>query len=128
MHSSTRRTAFNTALRGRGLLARVLAGILLVLQVFVVGAVPVLDAGEDHSGTVILHVEDAQQSDCPVSHGAGDCQFCQAISLLRALPMGAVATSQPTGLRAEALPMSVLEGAPALVFLSGNTSRAPPRA
>lgn len=128
MASSSRRTAFNAALLGRGFVARVLAGMLLVLQVFVVGAVPVLDAGEDHSGKIVLHVEDAQQNDCPASHDAGDCQFCQAISLLRGLPVGGDATPQPTGLRALALPMDVREGAPALVFLSGNTSRAPPRA
>jgi hypothetical protein len=109
-------------------MARVLAGMLLVLQVFVVGAIPVLDAGTDHTEQVVVHIEDAQHSDCPASHDAESCQLCQAISSLRGVPSSAGAMPQPTGPRAVALPLDVVEGAPALGFLSGNSSRAPPRA
>jgi hypothetical protein len=128
MTPSPRPATLAAALVGRGLLARVMAGVLLVLQVFVVGAVPVLDAATDHADKVVVHIEDAQQSDCPASHDAEDCQLCQAHTQLRGLPVAAGSLPQPTGPRAVALPMDVLEGAPALVFLAGNTSRAPPRA
>jgi hypothetical protein len=128
MSTPSRRSAISAALAGRGLMARMLAGMLLVLQVFVVGAVPVLDAGTDHTEQVVIHIEDAQNSDCPASHDAEDCQLCQALSSLRAIPGSAGALPQPTGPRAVSLPMDVLVGAPALVFLSGNSSRAPPRA
>jgi hypothetical protein len=110
------------------MLARVVAGLLLVLQVFVVGAVPVLDAAEDHSERVVVHIEDAQHNDCPASHDADDCQLCQVLSSLRGLPGEAGALPQPTGPRAVALPLDVVDGAPTLGFLSGNSSRAPPRA
>ena len=102
--------------------------MLLVLQVFVVGAVPVLDAAADHSEKVVLHIEDAQHNDCPTSHDADDCQLCQVLSSLRGLPGAAGALPQPTGPRAVALPLDVVDGAPTLGFLSGNSSRAPPRA
>lgn len=128
MAPSSRHSVLAAALLGRGVVARALAGMLLVLQVFVVGAVPVLDAGADHADRVVVHIEDAQERDCPASHDADDCQLCQALSLLRGLPVATGSMPQPTGPRAFAPPMDVLEGAPALVFLAGNTSRAPPRA
>jgi len=128
MSTTSRHSALAAALLGRGLMARVMAGMLLVLQAFVVGAVPVLDAGADHSEQVVVHIEDSQNNDCPVSHDAEDCQLCQVLSAIRGLPGGSGAMPQPTGPRAAAPPMDVWEGAPALVFLSGNTSRAPPRA
>jgi len=128
MSTTARRSAISAALAGRGLMARMLVGMLLVLQVFVVGAVPVLDAGTDHAERVVVHIEDAQHNDCPASHDAEDCQLCQALSSLRGIPGAAGALPQPTGPRTVSLPMDVLEGAPALVFLSGNSSRAPPRA
>jgi hypothetical protein len=109
-------------------MARVMAGVLLVLQVFVVGAIPVLDAGADHSEKVVLHIEDSQQSDCPASHDAEDCQLCQVLSAMRGLPVASGALPQPTGPRVLPIPTDDWDGAPALVFLTGNTSRAPPRA
>lgn len=128
MSTASRRSSLAAALLGRGTVARVMAGLLLVLQVFAVGAVPVLDAASDHSDRVVVHIEDAQQSDCPASHDADDCQLCQVLSSLRGLPGAAGALPQPTGPRAVALPLDVVEGAPTLGFLAGNSSRAPPRA
>lgn len=110
------------------MLARVMAGMLLVLQGFVVGVVPVLDTAADHSDEVVVHIEDAQHNDCPSSHGADDCQLCQVLSSLRGLPGVVGALPQPTGPRAVAVPLDVVDGAPALGFLAGNSSRAPPRA
>lgn len=128
MTAPSRRFSLAAALLGRGRVARAVAALLLVLQGFVVGAVPVLDAETDHSGKVVVHIEDAQQSDCPATHDAEDCQLCQVLSAQRGLPAAAGALPQPTGPRIAALPMDVRDGAPSLVFLAGNTSRAPPAA
>jgi len=128
MTETPRRFVLAAALFGRGFVARVVAGTLLVLQVFAVGAVPVLDALSDHSERVVLHVEDAQNNDCPASHGAEDCQLCQVLSAMRGLPVASGALPQPIGASALAVPTRDRDGARALGFLNGNTSRAPPRA
>jgi hypothetical protein len=112
---------------GRGRLGRLLAATLLALQVFVVGAVPVLDAATEHVDRVVVHVEDAQQGDCPASHDAEDCQLCQVLSAVRGMP--AERATPPLSAVALALPpMDAEDRVPALVFLFGNSSRAPPRA
>lgn len=113
---------------GRGRLGRLLAAMLLALQVFVVGAVPVLDAATDHADRVVLHIEDAQQGDCPASHDAEDCQLCQALSAMRGIPAERGAPILPIVALALPQPVDAEDRVPALVFLSGNSSRAPPRA
>jgi len=126
MTARPRRSAFSAALAGRGLGTRLIAGFLLAFQLFAVGAVPVLDAETDHSAKVVLHVEDAEQNQCPVSHDLADCQLCQVVTAVRGVPAAAASAPKPSGSRAAPLPMDVWAGAPALVFLSGNSSRAPP--
>ena len=107
---------------------RVMAALLLMVQLFAVGAVPIFDGRADHSEKVVLHVEDAQERDCPASHDAGDCRLCQVLCSLRGLPSNVGAEGRPALVRVAAAPVDVVDGAPTLVFLSGNASRAPPRA
>ncbi len=113
---------------GRGALGRLLAVVLLVLQVFVVGVVPVLDAATDHVDGVVVHVEDAQQGDCPASHDADDCQLCQLLSAVRGMPAERGTPTVPTVALALPQPVDAEVRVPALVFLAGHSSRAPPRA
>ena len=126
MTAPTRRSMLVTALFARGAVARVLAGLLLVLQGFVTGAVPVLDGRADHSEKIVIHVEDAQEQNCPASHDAEDCQLCQAFSSLRGVPANAGAEGRPELVRVAGAPVDAVQGALSLVFLSGNASRAPP--
>lgn len=128
MPTSARPANSAAARLGRGAIGRLLAAVLLVLQVFVVGAVPVLDAATEHTERVVLHVEDAQQGDCPASHDAEDCQLCQVLSAVRGIPAEGQAVPLPAVARATMQPVAAQGRAPAHVFLSGNSSRAPPRA
>jgi hypothetical protein len=128
MPTPARHAVAATAQFGRGTLSRLLAAVLLVLQIFVVGAVPVLDAATDHVDRVVVHVEDAQQGDCPASHDAEDCQLCQLLSAVRGMPAERGTPTVPTVALALPQPVDAEDDVPALVFLAGNSSRAPPRA
>lgn len=128
MPTPARHAVAATAQLGRGTLGRLLAAVLLVLQVFVVGAVPVLDAATDHVDQVVVHVEDAQQGDCPASHDAEDCQLCQVLSAVRGMLADSGPMAVPMVTRALPQPVDAEDRVPALVFLAGNSSRAPPRA
>ncbi len=65
---------------------RLAAVLLLAFQVFGTAAVPVLDGALTHVAEVVVHIEDAGQRDCPVSHHAADCGVCQMVQHGRALP------------------------------------------
>lgn len=128
MSTPARHAVAATAQFGRGTLGRLLAVVLLALQVFVAGVVPVLDAATDHVERVVVHVEDAQQGDCPASHDAEDCQLCQVLSAVRGMPTEGGSMPVPMVARALPQPVDAEDRVPALVFLAGNSSRAPPRA
>jgi len=117
---STRGPAFR-----RGPLARVLAGLWMVLHLAVVAAVPVADAYVGHTDEIVAHWEDAERSDCPASHPAGDCQLCQVLVSARALPAHS-ATPVFLGAGVPRPPAGRERVAVAATFLSGHSSRAPP--
>jgi hypothetical protein len=128
MPTPARHAVAATVQFGRGSLGHLLAAALLVLQVFVVGVVPVLDATTDHVERVVVHVEDAQQGDCPASHDSEDCRLCQVLSAMRGMPTEGGSMPVPMAARAFPQPVDAEDRVPSLVFLAGNSSRAPPRA
>ncbi len=65
--------------RRRGLLARVLVGGWLLLQIGLVAAVPVVDARVGHADQVVAHWEDASDTSCPPLHDTAVCQLCQQV-------------------------------------------------
>jgi hypothetical protein len=109
----------------RGPFARLLAGVWMVVHLLIVAAVPVADAHMGHTDEIVAHWEDAEQSDCPASHPAGDCQLCQVLVSARALP---AQSATPVLLAAEGsrLPAGYERVALAASFLAGHSSRAPP--
>ncbi len=123
---SSAQPASRPAVRGRGPLARLVAGIWLLVYVGLVGATPVADAFVDHGAEVVLHVEDADGGHCPASHGDELCQICQFAQGLRAVqaPSGVVLVSD---VAASASAPGARGTAPSdLQFLDGRSSRAPP--
>jgi len=123
-------TAFRALSRqprhSRGALARVLAGLWLVLHVFVVAAAPVADGLVDHGDAVVVHMEDADGGQCPASHGPEACDLCQLAQGMRGLAGQAKALTVPAVARASALPVSRVTHPVAFEFLEGHSSRAPP--
>jgi hypothetical protein len=109
----------------RGPFARVLAGLWMVVYLVVVTAVPVADAYVGHGDEIVAHWEDAEQSNCPASHAAGECQVCQILVSARALPASHV-TPSLLGSDASRLPADAQRIALTATFLTGNSSRAPP--
>jgi hypothetical protein len=65
--------------RSRGALARVLAGLWLVLHVFTVAGLPVADGFVDHGDAAVAHFEDADGGTCPADHGTQHCDLCQLL-------------------------------------------------
>ena len=124
---STRAAQFST--RGpalqRGTLARLFAGLWMVVHLLIVAAVPIADAHMGHTDEVVAHWEDAEQSDCPASHPVGDCQLCQVLVSARALP---AQSATPMFMEAEGsrLPIGHERAVFAATFLAGHSSRAPP--
>lgn len=109
----------------RGPLARLLAGLWVVVHLLVVAAVPVADAFAGHADEIVAHWEDAEQSDCPAEHAAGDCQLCQLLVTGRALPASS-ATPSLVGAEASRIPVGHDRAALAASLLAGHSSRAPP--
>ncbi len=109
----------------RGPLARVLAGLFLLLHVFTVAALPVADGLADHSDAVVVHIEDAEGGHCPASHHAS-CDLCQFAHGLRAVASDAGAYGIPAVSRQSLPPVDALTLPGGLAFLDGNASRAPP--
>lgn len=121
-------SASTTARRARPLqrpLARVLAGLWLVLHVFAVAGLPVADGFADHGEAVVVHVEDADGGDCPSPHGES-CDLCQMAHGLRALEARGAELRVPTVERQVLAPARALAHPAALEFLDGRSSRAPP--
>lgn len=109
---------------GRGALARLLAGLWLVVHAAVVGGAPILDAGVEH-GQVVAHWEDASDTSCPPRHDASACPLCQIASA-----EGRAPTDRPAALPAlgrSELPPTEESPHPASHPETGwNASRAPP--
>lgn len=109
----------------RGPLARVLAGVWLLLHVFTVAALPVADGLADHSDAVVAHIEDAEGGHCPASHHAS-CDLCQFAHGLRAVAGDAGAYAIPAVSRQSLPPVGTVTLPGDLAFLDGHASRAPP--
>lgn len=106
---------------------RALAPLVVALHLFLAVAVPVLDAQAAHADRVVVHIEDAQQSDCPASHTTEDCQLCQLLTSTRFGASTALAPLPPA-LQASPRPEDgTRQGQPAPA-IAGGGSRAPPRA
>lgn len=110
----------------RGAFARLCIGIWLVLQLGITGGLPALDAGVEHPETPVSHVEDASGSHCPPSHSHADCDLCQLLGGVRAVPAPMAAAVAPRASR-ELPPPESRRLAALAVFLDGHSSRAPPR-
>jgi len=112
--------------RGRGRVARALAGLWLLFYVGLVGASPVADAFVDHGSDVVVHVEDAEGGHCPASHGDQLCEICQFATGLRALQSEADVSLSAAGRASALAPGARGTAAVELHFLDGRSSRAPP--
>lgn len=114
------------ALRGRGVLARALASLWMVLYLGMVAAAPVADGFVDHDQPVAMHIEDAEGGDCPASHSGEACDICQLAhgwrAAIAAADVAVPAAADRDGSDAAARDVAV---AP-LTFLEGRSSRAPP--
>jgi hypothetical protein len=97
----------------------------MVVHLLVVAAIPVADAFAGHTDEIVAHWEDAERSDCPAEHPAGDCQICQLLVSGRALPAPS-ATPAFEGARETRLPNGHDRIVAAATFLAGHSSRAPP--
>lgn len=110
----------------RGVFARLCVGLWLALQLGITGGLPALDASVEHLAEApVSHVEDASGSDCPQSHSHADCDLCQLLGGVRALPVAAAPAAAPRATRELPPPESRRVAAQA-VFLDGHSSRAPP--
>lgn len=121
---SPRTVTERPAPRRRGL-ARALAGVWVLLHLLLVAGAPVLDAAVGHADRVVAHWEDADGSDCPASHGADQCQLCQSLVKARALASGDAPPAIPESAQQQRSERARL-ATPALAFLDGHSSRAPP--
>lgn len=110
----------------RGSLARVLAGLWLVLHVFVVAGAPVADGMVDHAEQVVVHVEDADGGPCSSSHGPEACDLCQLAQGFRGVASQAKGLDVPHVAQQAGQPTSRLTAPAAFEFLDGHSSRAPP--
>ncbi|MCC7001525.1 MAG: hypothetical protein IT357_05180 [Gemmatimonadaceae bacterium] len=63
----------------RGPLARASAAVWLVLQLLIVGGLPIMDAGIEHR-EVVAHWEDVTDDRCPPVHGGTECVLHQTIT------------------------------------------------
>jgi hypothetical protein len=99
----------------------------MMAHLLIVAAVPIADAHMGHTAEIVAHWEDAEQSNCPASHTAGDCQLCQVLVSARALP---AQSATPIFMKAEGsrLPIGHERAVFAASFLAGHSSRAPPLA
>lgn len=109
----------------RGLFTRVFTACWLLLQVTVVGAVPLVDAQAGHAGRVVAHWEDASDTTCPPMHDTGDCQLCQQVTVVgtgasarNLLPPPNPVAQAPTPDAQTRVPRPVVTGA--------HSTRAPP--
>lgn len=109
----------------RGILARAVAALWLVLHVFTVAGLPVVDGLADHPDAVVAHIEDADGGNCPASHD-DSCDLCQVAHGLRALAAAPAGYGLPVVERRAPAPHGVLTHPGAFAFLDGNSSRAPP--
>lgn len=109
----------------RGAFARLCIGLWLALQLGITGGLPALDAAVEHPETPVSHIEDASGGDCPQSHGHGDCDLCQLLGGVRALPLTGAAAGAPLAAR-ELPPPESRQVVAHAVFLDGHSSRAPP--
>jgi hypothetical protein len=114
------------ALRGRGVLARALASLWMVLYLGMVAAAPVADGFVDHDQPVAMHIEDAEGGDCPASHSGEACDICQLAHGLRAV-LAPQTVVIPSAAALEIAALGARGVAPVeLSFLDGRSSRAPP--
>lgn len=110
----------------RGPLTRVLAGLWLVLHVFMVAGAPVADGLMDHANKVVVHVEDADGGPCSSSHGGEACDLCQLAHGFRGVVAQAKGLDVPKVALAVGQPTSRVTAPAAFEFLDGHSSRAPP--
>lgn len=115
-----------SAPRGQGPLARLFAGLWMLLFVAVVAGAPVADGFVEHGEPMVVHIEDANGGHCPASHGADVCELCQLAQGLRAVLAQADVeipeTDDIVGTAPGARGVAPVE----LQFLDGRSSRAPP--
>lgn len=109
----------------RGALARALAGLWLVLHVFMVAGLPVADGLTDHRDAVVVHVEDTDGGDCPSPHDES-CDLCQFAHGMRALVARGADLSAPVITRRALVPDAASVVPAEFEFLDGHSSRAPP--
>lgn len=126
MPATTHPPTAGSAAPRRGRLARVVGGLLVALQLFAVGAIPVLDAQTVHVDHAPMHVEDAQQHDCPATHGAEECQLCQLLTSLRTVSTSAVMPAL-TAATTEQVPSAASALRRSAPPTDSHGSRAPPR-
>jgi len=63
----------------RGPFARASAAVWLVLQLLIVGGLPIMDAGIEHR-EVVAHWEDVTDDRCPPAHGGPECLVYQTLT------------------------------------------------
>lgn len=116
----------STSRASRGWVARVLAGLLMLVHLGVAAAAPVADGLVDHDAKVVTHVEDANGGDCPAQHGSEACDLCQLAQAVRVVPSATPLVELPPAARTLVAVAARVDAPVAFGFLAGRASRAPP--
>lgn len=98
---------------------------MVAFAAFTVG-LPLLDAGQEHGGKVVVHWEDAGETGCPAAH-APECVACRAVAGTGGVapPRTTLALSAPS---TDALAPANRIGVVASAARAVPSTRAPPQA